>query len=191
MITLGERPYVSVQHYVPYHGYESNGGVQRIVEWYKQGVRHGHTGIGKLLVGLLHNASNDVHKFRLVVRGKPGERKWGLPPKGSWGYGNQVKGSGAPTERILGVRRERNKRGEERERRKERENWRRRERRGERNRDLRRRRSAVWAAPVSDDSRGRRGGASTGSRSRDGQQCDSRLRAEAADSDAEAERRSG
>ncbi|KAK9083061.1 hypothetical protein Scep_029532 [Stephania cephalantha] len=24
--------------------------------------------------------------------GKPGERKWGHPPKGSRGYGNQVKG---------------------------------------------------------------------------------------------------
>ncbi|KAK9087580.1 hypothetical protein Syun_029974 [Stephania yunnanensis] len=35
----------------------------------------------------------------------PGERKWGHPLKGSWGYGNQVKGSGAPTKRILGVRR--------------------------------------------------------------------------------------
>ncbi|KAK9148317.1 hypothetical protein Scep_007074 [Stephania cephalantha] len=42
--------------------------------------------------------------FRLYA-GKPSERKWGLPLKGSWGYGNQVKGSGAPTERILGVRR--------------------------------------------------------------------------------------
>ncbi|KAK9112468.1 hypothetical protein Scep_019987 [Stephania cephalantha] len=34
--------------------------------------------------------------------GKPGERKWGLPLKGSRGYENQVKGSGARTERIWG-----------------------------------------------------------------------------------------
>ncbi|KAK9104895.1 hypothetical protein Scep_021739 [Stephania cephalantha] len=32
------------------------------------------------------------------------ERKWVLPMKGSWGYGNQVKGSGAFTERILGAK---------------------------------------------------------------------------------------
>ncbi|KAK9105224.1 hypothetical protein Scep_022068 [Stephania cephalantha] len=37
-----------------------------------------------------------------LYAGKPGERKWGLPLKGSWGYGNQVKRSGAPTEKILG-----------------------------------------------------------------------------------------
>ncbi|KAK9083212.1 hypothetical protein Scep_029683 [Stephania cephalantha] len=43
--------------------------------------------------------------FLRLYAGKPGERKWGYPLKGSWGYGNQVKGSGAPTERILGVRR--------------------------------------------------------------------------------------
>ncbi|KAK9100113.1 hypothetical protein Scep_023543 [Stephania cephalantha] len=40
-----------------------------------------------------------------LYAGKSGERKLGHPLKGSWGYGNQVKGIRAPTERILGVRR--------------------------------------------------------------------------------------
>ncbi|KAK9132588.1 hypothetical protein Scep_012116 [Stephania cephalantha] len=38
--------------------------------------------------------STNVDDAMEAVRGKPGERKWGHPPKGSRGYGNQVKGSG-------------------------------------------------------------------------------------------------
>ncbi|KAK9160047.1 hypothetical protein Syun_006388 [Stephania yunnanensis] len=40
--------------------------------------------------------------FLRLYAGKPCERKWRHPLKGSWGYENQVKGSGALTERILG-----------------------------------------------------------------------------------------
>ncbi|KAK9100504.1 hypothetical protein Scep_023934 [Stephania cephalantha] len=54
------------------------------------------------VVGLIGGTYDAIVR---AVRGKPGERKWGLPLKGSRGYGNQVKGSGAPTERIPGVRR--------------------------------------------------------------------------------------
>ncbi|KAK9149131.1 hypothetical protein Scep_007888 [Stephania cephalantha] len=35
--------------------------------------------------------STNVDDAMEVMRGKPGERKWGLPLKGSWGYGNQIR----------------------------------------------------------------------------------------------------
>ncbi|KAK9094411.1 hypothetical protein Scep_025880 [Stephania cephalantha] len=55
------------------------------------------------VVGLIGGANRRMSTTRWrLYAGKPGERKWGLPLKGSWVYGNQVKGSGAPTERILG-----------------------------------------------------------------------------------------
>ncbi|KAK9167002.1 hypothetical protein Scep_002193 [Stephania cephalantha] len=78
-----------------------DGGVGAAVKSARQRQRCGERrdGVVRLIGGA--NRRMSTTRWRLYA-GKPGERKWGLPLKGSWGYGNQEKGSGAPIERILG-----------------------------------------------------------------------------------------